>query len=842
MSEAVAQQGAAGASSRSLPDRAGIVIIGAGIVGCSVAYHLAQRGVRDMVIVEQDQWPEPGGSTQHASNFSFPIDHSEVMAKFSKYGLEFFSALEHEGKPCFVTSGGIEVARTNDRMRELKRKVASGKTWGIEAEIISPSEAKRLLPFLNPRRIKGAMWTPSAGLVTRAVDAAVAMAQRAEGMGALQVSPHTRVTDVDVKGGRVHGLHTSKGYIGADLVICCAGVWGPVIGEMAGAPIPLSPMHHQLVYTSPVPELKGAKGHIEWPLLRDQDRSMYVRQEHDIWEIGSYMHPSMITDAADIPTAGEAKYSPTMMPFTEQHFGPAMESIIEVMPVLENAGLRFGFNGLLSVTPDSASIIGESRQVRGFWAAEAIWVKDAAGAGRMVAEWIVDGVPSIDPHLVDFTRFHDHQLKREHVRARTSENFRKIYGIVHPQEQWAEGRDNRRSPFYQRERELGAVFYEAAGWERPHWYGWNQKLLEEFDVPERTGWEGMWWSPIIGAEHQAVRSRVGMFDLTAFTKLDVVGPGALEYMEYMTVFRMDGPVGRVVYTPLVNRHGGIVADLTVQRLDHDHFRVITGGGVGMHDLAWFLKHLPEDGSVRIQDVTSALGVVGVWGPSARDMVQSVCDDDLSNEAFPFGTAREVTFGEIPATALRISYVGELGWEIYTPTEFGLKLWDTLWQAGQEYGVIPAGVGGYGSSLRLEKGYRSWGSDINTAFNPFEAGLMRDSTYEKPTPIKRADFIGRESLLRLRAEGVARRLCCMTLDEPGAVVMGNEPVLDGDKVIGYVTSSDYGYSVGKGIAYGYLPIGYSGIGTGVEIEYLGGRYPASVAREPLYDPGNVRLRS
>jgi glycine cleavage system aminomethyltransferase T/glycine/D-amino acid oxidase-like deaminating enzyme len=830
-----------GPVSRSLPDRAGIVIIGAGIVGCSVAYHLAQRGVKDIVIIEQDRWPEPGGSTQHASNFSFPIDHPEVMAKSSKYGLEFYAALQYQDKSCLITAGGLEIARTNYRMRELKRKVASGKSWGIEAWMVGPGEAKKLFPFLNSRRIKGAMWTPSAGLVTRAVDAAAAMVRETEEMGALRMFPNTQVTDVQVEGGRVRGVHTSRGYIGTDLLICCAGVWGPVIGAMAGAPIPLSPLHHQLMYTSPVPELKGATGQIEWPLLRDQDRSMYVRQEYDGWEVGSYMHPAIITEANDIPSAQDSLLSPTMMPFTEEHFTPAMESVIEVMPVLADAGLQFGFNGLLSVTPDSMPIIGESRQVQWFWAAEAIWVKDAPGAGKMVAEWIVDGVPSIDPHQVDFTRFHDHQLKKEHVSARASEAFQKIYGVIHPQEQWAQGRNNRCSPFYPREQALGAMFFEAAGWERPHWYRSNRRLLQEFEVPQRTGWEEMWWSPVIGAEHQAVRDRVGMFDLTAFQKLDVVGPGALDYIEYLTVHRMDRPIGRAVYTPLVNRYGGIVADLTIQRLGESHFRVITGGGVGMHDLAWFRKHLPENGSVHIQDITSSLAVIGLWGPRARDMLQSVCGNDLSNEAFPFSTVQEIILDAIPASALRISYVGELGWEIYTPSEFGLKLWDLLWEAGQEYGVIAAGLSGYGASLRLEKGYRLWGPDLNTGFNPFEAGLMRDRTFEKPTAIKRADFIGRDALLRIREEGAKQRLCCITFDEPGAVVMGNEPILDREKVVGYVTSSDYGYSVGKGIAYGYLPVSYSEIGTGLEIEYLGRRYPATVAGEPLYDPENLRMR-
>ncbi len=831
-----------GAPSRVLPKAANIVIIGAGIMGCGVAYHLAKRGVKDILILEQDKWPEPGGSTQHASNFSFPVDHSEVNAKFSKYGLDFFASLVHDGKPCFVTAGGIELARTADRMQELHRKVASGKSWGIHAEMITPGEAKDLFPFLDLTHIRGAMWTPSAGLVTRAVDAAAEMVRQAKEMGALHLLSNTKVTGFDVVRGRVVGVETTRGTVEADTVVCCAGIWGPAIGDMIGSPIPLAPMHHQLVYTSPTEELAGAKGHIEWPLLRDQDRSMYVRQEHDTWEVGSYMHPSMITDAWDIPSPDDAQYSPAMMPFTEEHFMPAMESIIEVMPVLANAGLQFGFNGLLSVTPDSASIIGESRHVRGFWAAEAIWVKDAPGAAKMLTELMMDGASEVDSHAVDYARFHDHQLQKRHVNARTSENFQKIYGIVHPQEQWSQGRDNRRSPFYPRQQELDAVFYESAGWERPQWYESNAPLLGEFEVPDRSGWEGMWWSRIIGAEHQAVRARAGMFDLTSFQKLDISGPGALDFLERVAVHRMDQPVGRGTYTPLVDQHGGIVADLTILRLAEDLFRVVTGGGVGMHDLAWLTQQLPDDRSVHFQDATSGLAVVGVWGPQSREILQSVCDDNLSNDAFPFATVREVAFGDISATMFRISYVGELGWEIYTPTEFGLKLWDTIWEAGQEHGMVAAGGGAYGASMRLEKGYRFWGPDMNTTFNPFEAGLMRDSTHSNPSRIKRASFIGKEALLRIRERGANRRLCCITFDNPDGVAMGNEPIIIGSQTVGNVTSADYGYSVGKGIAYGYLPIEHTEVGTAVEIEYLGRRHAATVAAEPLWDPEGARLRS
>jgi glycine cleavage system aminomethyltransferase T len=333
-----------------------------------------------------------------------------------------------------------------------------------------------------------------------------------------------------------------------------------------------------------------------------------------------------------------------------------------------------------------------------------------------------------------------------------------------------------------------------------------------------------------------------MIDLTGFVKFDVTGPGALGLVERLAVKKLDRPVGTVVYTPLLNADAGIKCDLTITRLDESRFRVITGGGMGTHDIAWFRRHCPTDGSVNIQDVTSGLCCIGVWGPLARALVQSVCEWDLSNNAFPFGTAKHVAVGEVPALLVRISYVGELGWEIYAPPDLGAKLWDTLWDAGREQGVVAVGIASYGSSLRLEKGYRFWGQDIHTGFNPFEAGLLRDVSLGEPTPIKRTDFIGREALLRIRGEGVARRLSCMTFDEPGVVSMGYEPILHGGRVLGYVTSAEYGYSIDRGIAYGYLPVSHADVGASVEIEYLGKRYPATVQQEPLYDSDDAKLKS
>ena len=826
----------------TFPAKAEIVIIGAGIVGCSIAYHLASKKIKNVVLVEQDKWPEPGGSTSHASDFIFPIDHSELMAKLSKYGVELYSSLKFNGKPCYEMVGGIELARTEERLRELQRKVASGKSWGIEAELISGGEAQEAFPFLETESVRGTMWTQTAGVVTRSTDAAQAMVLEAKRLGSLQLFENTRVLDIIVEDDKVCGVHTSRGFIQSSLVISAAGVWGPVIGKMAGISIPLAPMHHQLVHTAKVPELDGAKSQIEWPILRDQDRSMYVRQEFDTWEIGSYNHPSMITSASDIQSQDDVIYSPTMMPFTPEHFEVAMTSIVEVMPVLEHAPFQFGFNGLLSVTADSMPIMGESPKVKGFWAAEAVWIKDGAGVGKLIAEWIVDGVPSIDSHQAEYSRFHEHTLQQSYVDARASENFQKIYGIVHPQEQWSQARKSRLSPFYQREKDLEAEFFETGGWERPQWYRSNDRLLDKYDVPVRDKWGSMWWSQTTGAEHQAVRDSVGMFDLTPFVKIDVDGPGALNYLEYMVVKSLNKPVGTVVYTPLVNSRGGIVADLTVLRLGKTSFRIITGASSGMRDLSWFRKHQPTDGSVLISDVTSEYCCIGVWGPDSRSLLQSLCEEELSNDGFPFATVRQMQVAGTPALAVRISYVGELGWEIYVRTEYGLELWDGLWKAGQEFGVIAAGVGSYGSSLRLEKGYRLWGQDIHSGFNPFEAGLMNDRSSGKPSPIKRVDFIGKDSLLRNREQEVLKRLCCMTFDEPGVSVMGKEPIIDEKTTVGYVTSSDYGYTVGSGIAYGYLPLEYCQPGTSLIIEYLGKSHTATVSTEPLYDPENVKLLS
>ncbi|RME81215.1 MAG: FAD-dependent oxidoreductase, partial [Caldilineae bacterium] len=499
--------------------------------------------------------------------------------------------------------------------------------------------------------------------------------------------------------------------------------------------------------------------------------------------------------------------------------------------------------------------LGETVEVKGLWSAAAVWIKEGPGVGRMVAEWMTDGHCEIDIHASDVARFYDYARTKTHIRARCGEGFNKTYGIVHPREQWSSNRNVRLSPFHARTSELGAVYFETAGWERPQWYESNAPLLEEYAdrIKERPAeWDARWWSPIISAEHLALRDRVGMVDLTAFAIFDIHGPGALDYIQKMAVNQMDVPIGKAVYTPLLNPAGGFKADLTITRLSKDAFRVVTGGGDGARDKKWFLSNLPDDHSVVLEDKTSALCTVGLWGPRARDVLQSLTEDDVSNEGFPYGYARQITIGTVRAWALRISYVGELGWEIYAPMEQGQRLWDYLWEAGQPYGIVPVGIGVYGTSARLEKCYRLFGAELESEYNPVEAGLARPK-------VKRQDFIGKEAYLRARQEEPAAHLCTLTVDDHMSSAgiprypQGREPILtpEGEPIIdthgrrSYVTSAGTGPSVGKHILMAYLPPQYAQVGTQLKVEYMGEQYPVTVAvvgSTPLFDPSDSRMKA
>ena len=836
----------------TLPTAARCVVIGAGIVGNSLVYHLARLGWKDIVQIEKGPYPNPGGSTGHASNFIFLTDHSREMT-----ALTADSVAQYKEMGVFTQSGGIEVARTTERMEELKRRMASSHSWGIESELIDPAEVKRLVPYVNSDIILGGFSTPGIGVVD-SLRAGTIMRERAQSMGALTVAPMTEVVGLDVENGRIKRVRTDKGDIEAQTVIIACGVWSPRIGAMAGVAVPSTPAVHQMISVGPVPLFATTVGEIEYPIVRDMDTNMYERQHGGDLEVGSYAHRAIIVEPDDIPSIAESALSPTELPFTQEDFELQMEQALELVPDIlgdERVGIRHAINGLLSLTPDGMPVLGETPEVKDLWVAAAVWIKEGPGIGRMVAEWMTDGKPEIDPHGSDIARFHAHQTARHHVKARSAEGFNKTYGIVHPSEQWESNRNVRLSPFNARERELKAVFFETAGWERPFWYESNLPLVAEYGdrvMPRTAEWESRWSSPIINAEHLAMRDRVGMVDLSAFVVLDITGPGALEHVQHMAVAQMDVPVGRVVYTPLLNEAGGIKSDLTIMRLASDHFRVVTGGAHGMGDKKWFRDHLPADGSAQLYDATSTWCTAGIWGPRARDVVASTTSDDVSNAGFPFGTCRTIELGGIPVLASRISYVGELGWELYVPMEQGQRLWDTLWEAGRPHGIVPFGIGVYGTTGRLEKGYRAHGAELELEFDLVEADMQRPR-------VKEAPFIGREAYLRMRENAPVATLCTLTVDDPTSstgekrYMLGREPILtaDGGPITdakgrrSFVTSAGSGPSVGKHILFSYLPPDQAVAGNKLQVEYFGERYPVTVdvvGSTPLFDPENLRVRA
>jgi glycine cleavage system T protein len=810
-----------------------LVVIGAGIVGCSAVYHLTRKGWRDIIVVDQGPLFETGGSTSHAPGLVFQTNPSKMMTELAKYTVALYSQLELEGQPCWYPVGGMEVAYTQERWEDLKRKLGWAKSWGLEAALLSPQEAREKSPLLDASKIHGAYYVPSDGLA-KAVRACEAMAHQAEATEGATFHGHTTVTGFEITDGRVRAVLTDQGRIATEMVLICAGIWGPKVGRMAGISIPLTPVEHQYVITSPIPELAGETREIAHPILRHQDFSMYFRQHGERYGIGSYKHEPLLVEPDDILNPEEAPVMPSLREFTERDFQVAHAAAVELLPPLQGAGFTYTINGMFSFTPDGNPVLGES-EVRGLWVAEAVWVTHGGGVGRVIAEWMVEGMPSMDLREADINRFHPHAHTPSFIRARGAQQYREVYDIIHPLQQMEHPRNLRVSPFRQRQEQLEAIFFESSGWERPQWFGANERLLEGQDFPMRSGWEARYWSPIIGAEHRAMRERVGFFDLTPFTKLEVSGPGALAFLQSITANQMDQPVGSVTYTAMLNERGGIKCDLTVTRLAAERFLVITGAASGPHDVAWIRRHLPADGSVQLADLTSTWCGLGVWGPRARQLAGAVTEDDVSNAAFPYLTARALQIGFVPTLALRISYVGELGWEIYAPIEYGSKLCHTLAEAGGALGAVAVGGGAF-DSLRLEKGYRSWGAELHTDYHPYEAGLGFAVRLDK------GEFIGRAALERIKAQGITRKLCCMTLEDPSKVVMGKEPILDGEKMLGYVTSANYGYTVGQSIVYGYLPAEYAQLGTKVEVEYFGKRYPAKVVREPLYDPNNTQLRS
>ncbi len=818
-------------------DRAQTVIVGAGIVGASAADHLATLGATDVLVIDQGPLFETGGSTSHAPGLVFQTNGSRSMCRIAQDTVGLYGTLSVDGEPGWYGVGSIEVATTPERMVELKRRQGFARAYGIQGTTqLTPAEVGERIPLVAPGHILGGYWVPSDG-IAKAVRLVTALATRAQAAG-VSFEGGVTVTGFDIREGRVRGVVTDRGVVECERVLICAGIWGPTVGAMAGVPIPLIAVQHQLVWTDPIPELAGETREVVHPLLRHQDAAMYFRHREDSYGVGNYRHEPIATPQSAIRPPGGGP-QPALMPFTPGDFIQAEAEAERLLPALTGrmhpADPERSINGMFSFTPDAGSIVGESAAVRGVWVCEAVWVTHAGGMGQQVAEWMVNGEPGYDLAEADANRFYPFQTTPPYVLERGKQQYREVYDILHPLQQMARPRNVRLTPFFARHSDLGAEFFTGAGWERPQWFEANRALLTGADWERREGWAAMNWSPAVGAEHVATRERVALFDITPFAKFDVSGPDALIYLERICANRIDRPVGSVVYTAMLTERGGIRCDLTVTRKGEALFRVVTGGGSGQHDLAWLRAHVRDGEQVTITERTGSLFALGLWGPRARDVLSAVTDVDVSNDAFPYLTARYLNVGEVgPVWAQRISYAGELGWELYGQFAMGDRAWELLWEAGREHGIAAAGGGAF-DSLRLEKGYRLWGQDIHTEHDPFEAGLGFAVRMDK------GDFQGRAALEEILERGLTNKLACMTLDDPSAVVMGKEPIWSGGSAVSYVTSAAYGYTIGRGVVFGYLPAEVAAEGTPVEVEYFGERIAATVAADPLWDPKGERQK-
>ncbi|GAA2996596.1 FAD-dependent oxidoreductase [Streptosporangium longisporum] len=858
-------------------------MIGGGVAGCSVAYHLARLGWTEVLLVERHELTE--GTTWHSAGFVGQLRSTVTQTKMIMYSAGLYPELaELTGlDPGWHGVGGLRLATTPERVQESLRLAGAAETYGLDLEMLSGAEAGRRLPLLNVEDVRAALWLPGDGWLDPAL-LARALAAGAQKLG-VRILTGTRVTGLDVVGGAITGVRLARGggdgdageteewSVQAETVVIAAGAASGRVGRLAGVDVPVVPIKHQYVVTEPF-EVSSFM-----PTVRDPDNIVYFREEDGGILVGGYIRDPEIWDAREPLEEPRTLFSPNMPKFQE-----SWDSAVRRVPGLARTEIVKVVHGPEAFTPDGEFLLGET-PVRGLWAAAGFCVHGlaaAGGVGKVMAEWIVDGSPEYDVFAMDLRRFSGHARSASWARARALDAYSTYYDIVYPGEERTAARPLRRSPAWVRHVELGAAFGEKSGWERVNWFESNARPAgsgapAREGVPARDGvstweggdgredgdgseyrpegWAGRVWSPAVRQECLATRDAAGLFDQSSFSKLEVAGPGALEGLQRACAGRIDRPVGSVVYTQLLNARGGIEADLTVTRLAEDRFRLVTGTAFGVHDAAWLRGQ-----GLDVRDVTSAHACYCLWGPRALDILGSVCPDDLT---FGYLRAREISVGNVPVLAQRVTFVGEFGWELYCPAEYGLTLWDTLMEAGTPFGMRPAGYRAI-DSMRLEKGYRVWGLDITPETTPYEAGLgfavARDKDFlgraalegdrrgpsdtgatDVPGAADTGDTAGTASASgALAGAAPARRLFCLVLDDPRQVCLGGEPVRSGGLPVSRVTSGGYGHRVGRSIAYAYLPAS-TAPGDKVEVGVTGVWTGAAVVAEPLYDPSSERIR-
>jgi glycine cleavage system aminomethyltransferase T/glycine/D-amino acid oxidase-like deaminating enzyme len=802
-------------------DRARAVVVGGGVGGCSILYWLARIGWDDVVLVERADLTS--GSTFHSAGLVGQLRGTLALTRMMMESVELYRSLEAEVglETGWQGVGSLRLASSPERMEELARQAGWAKTFGLPLELVSANEAQERFPPMSTDGVLGAAFLPTDGYVDPS-QLTFALAEGARRRGA-EVATGTRVTGIAVERGRVTRVDTDCGAIETEVVVDAGGMYAREIGELVGVNVPIVAMAHEYLVTKP------AGLPLDMPTMRDPSLLVYFRPESGGLVMGGYERHCAPWGLDGIP----ADFNSRLLEEDWPRFEELMENAMVRVPSLAEMEVVKLINGPEAFTPDGEFILGPS-DVHGFWVAAGFCAHGLAGAGgmgKLVAEWIVEGTPTLDVWHMDSRRFGSAYRSREYTVARTREVYETYYDVKYPGHERSAGRPLRVSSAYARLQELGAAFGEKSGWERANWFEPNAARGDESLRPR--GWAGKLWSPAIGAEHLACRETAAIFDESSFAKILVAGEGAADMLERLCANRVAREVGQVTYTQMLNPLGGIECDFTVTRLAEDAFRIVTGTAFGQHDLAWIRQHAPDDGSVSVSDETSQYACFGVWGPNARAVLEPLTTTDLANEFFPYMRARELAVGRVPCVALRVTYVGELGWELYCQADLGPVLWDTIWEAGRDHGLV---AGGYKAidSLRLEKGYRVWGADITPEDTPFEAGLGFAVKLDKG-----GDFLGRDALLT--AGEPERVLRCVTLADARAVALGSEPVRIADDLVGRVTSGGYGYSVERSIAYAYVPAEHD-VGTDVAVEIFGEWVEGEIAAEPLFDPRGERIRA
>lgn len=814
--------------SQTLPTHAQIVVIGGGIIGCSTAYHLAKEHKADVVLLERGKLT--CGTSFHAAGLVGQLRSSAAITRLLKYSVELYDTLEQETGLAtgWKRNGGLRLANNQERWVEIKRQATTAHSFGLEMHLLSPKEAQDIWPLMDTFDLVGAALLPSDGQANPS-DITLSLAKGARMYGA-HIFENIAVTDVNIKDGRVTGVQTAQGSVVCEKLVNCAGQWSKQLGRKSGVNIPLQSMQHQYMVTESIPGVSS-----DLPTLRDPDRLIYFKEEVGGLVMGGYEPNPKPWAVETIPE----NFMFSLLDADWDHFEQLMEQGLVRVPCLQNAGVKTLTNGPESFTIDGNFILGEAPEVQNYFVGtgfNAFGIASAGGAGKALADWVIHREQPMDLWVVDIRRFSDLHRDNEWVKARTIEACSRHYAMAWPHEEYISGRPVLTSPLYDRMKLHRACFGSKLGWERPNWFA-----PKDIDPMDEYSFGRQNWFPHVGSEHQACREGVVIFDQSSFAKFEVRGEDAEQALSWICANDVTRPLGKLVYTQMLNSRGGIECDLTVGRLEQDAYYIVTGTGFRIHDAAWIRQNIPQDVGIELLDVTEDWATLSLMGPRARDLLKKITDDDVSNEGFPFATLKTISIAGHSVRALRITYVGELGWELHVPITVSGVIYDAVWQAGEEFGICNAGYRAI-ESLRLEKAYRAWGSDITPSDSPFEAGLGWAVKLNTQIP-----FIGRQSCEKIAAKPLRKRLCCFTINDPEVVLLGRETILRDGEPVGYVTSAGWGYTLNTNIAYGYV-----NHESGVDTDFLkSGDYALEVACEkipcklqlyPLYDPENRRIKA